>query len=69
MWEFCVKSAHRRQDLAGAGLLLDDLLGEAGYDPQKVQGFAFGFGLEPIVLWRMNLDDIRKLWQPPYVPE
>ena len=34
-----------------------------GYDPEKVTGFAFGWGLERIALLRHGLPDIRALWE------
>jgi phenylalanyl-tRNA synthetase alpha chain len=34
-----------------------------GYDPEKVSGFAFGWGLERIALLRHGLPDIRALWE------
>lgn len=66
-WELQVEEDGRRQGLAGAGLLRPEVLAEAGLNAEQVQVFAFGFGLEALVLWRMKLDDIRKLWQLPYV--
>ena len=34
-----------------------------GYDPEKVTGFAFGWGLERMALLRHGLPDIRALWE------
>jgi phenylalanyl-tRNA synthetase alpha chain len=34
-----------------------------GYDPEQVFGFAFGWGLERIAMFRHGLPDLRALWQ------
>ena len=56
-------------NVAGCGLLKPESLREAGYDPEEVSGYAFGLGLERLAMLKFDIDDIRKLWQPPYVPE
>ena len=56
-------------EVAGCGLLKEETLRESGYDPEAVAGFAFGLGLERLAMLKYGIDDIRKLWQPPYVPE
>jgi RNA polymerase sigma factor (sigma-70 family) len=53
--------------IAGAGMLKPQTLDKAGYDPQIVSGFAFGFGLDRMAMIKFGIDDIRKLWLPPYV--
>ncbi len=68
-WELYIEQGDRRQNVAGAGLLLPEIVQEAGLSPKRVQAFAFGFGLEALAIWRMQIDDIRKLWRPPYVPK
>jgi RNA polymerase sigma factor (sigma-70 family) len=59
--------AGRWQDILGCGVLKRETLRETGYDPGKVGGFSFGFGLERLAQVKFGIDDIRKLWQPPYV--
>ncbi len=54
--------------MAGCGTLSAKTLRDAGFDPSKVSCFAFGLGLERIAMVKYSIDDIRKLWQPPYVP-
>jgi phenylalanyl-tRNA synthetase alpha chain len=49
-------------------MLTPELLEDAGYNPQVISGFAFGLGLERLAMLKYGIDDIRKLWQPPYVP-
>ena len=55
------------KDICGCGLLKSETLREAGYDPDTVHGYAFGFGLERLAMLKFGIDDVRKLWQPPYV--
>lgn len=54
--------------IAGCGMLDVRTLREAGLDPRAATGYAYGMGLERIVSIREGIDDVRKLWQPPYVP-
>ena len=35
----------------------------SGYDPKQVSGFAFGMGLERIVMRRFNISDMRLLFE------
>ncbi len=50
-------------ELLGAGLMHPHVLRAGGYDPDKVQGVAFGLGVARILLLRHQLDDIRSLFQ------
>ena len=54
-------------DVSGAGILRADVLREVDINPDEVSGFGFGFGLERMAMPKFGLDDIRKLWKPPYV--
>ena len=56
-------------EVAGGGMLKAAMLREAGYDPERVSGFAFGLGLERLVQVRDGLEDIRDLWKPPYLKD
>ena len=58
----------RWMPIGGFGVLADEVLAHAGFDPQQVSGFSFDFGLERLAMLKFDLDDVRKLWQPPYVP-
>ncbi len=40
-----------------------------GFDSNTVSGFAWGMSLEHLAMIKYGIDDIRKLWQPPYVPD
>jgi phenylalanyl-tRNA synthetase alpha chain len=50
-------------EMGGSGLVDPNVLRNVGYDPEEVSGFAFGLGLERIVLLRHGLPDLRQLWQ------
>jgi len=38
-------------------------LEDAGYDPDRYSGFAFGLGLERIAMLRHEFPDLRELWR------
>ena len=40
-----------------------DVLRRCNIDPDEYSGFAFGLGLERIVMRRMNIDDMRHLYE------
>lgn len=46
-------------EIAGAGMVHPFVLKEAGIDPNKFFGYAFGLGIERIVMLRHNINDIR----------
>ncbi len=46
-------------EMLGAGMVHPQVLRNVGYDPSKVQGFAFGMGVERIVMARYGIRDIR----------
>ena len=64
--------AIRRDDewlnIAGCGMFTPAMLREAGYDPDVVSGYCFGVGLDRLAMLKFGIDDIRDLWQPPYIP-
>ena len=66
--EITVNYRDKWTELGGCGMIPPHRLKEAGYDPEVVSGFAFGIGLERLAMLKYDIDDIRKLWQPPYVP-
>jgi phenylalanyl-tRNA synthetase alpha chain len=52
-------------EILGAGMVDPNVLGfvaEAGYDPEKVQGFAFGLGIERVAMLRHSVPDLRRLF-------
>ena len=46
-------------ELLGAGMVHPKVLRHVGYDPDVVNGFAFGMGPERITMVRHAIDDIR----------
>ena len=46
-------------------MLNPEMLREAGHNPEQVQGFAFGFGLERLALLKFGLKSVSDLWRPP----
>lgn len=49
-------------ELLGAGMVHPNVLRGTGYDPKIYQGFAFGMGIERVVMFRHGIDDIRLLY-------
>lgn len=50
-------------ELLGAGMVHPEVLRRCNIDPDVYSGFAFGLGLERIVMRRMNIDDMRLLYE------
>ncbi len=50
-------------EVLGAGMVHPAVLEHVGYDPDAVQGFAFGAGLERIAMLRYGIDDLRLLYE------
>ena len=48
-------------ELGGAGMVDPNVLEAVGYDPERVSGFAFGFGMERFCMMRHGISDIRLL--------
>jgi phenylalanyl-tRNA synthetase alpha chain len=46
-------------EIAGAGMVNQAVFQAAGYPRNKYQGFAWGFGLERLVMMKYKIDDIR----------
>lgn len=46
-------------EIMGAGMVHPNVLKNAGVDPKKYQGFAFGGGLDRLAILRWGIDDIR----------
>jgi phenylalanyl-tRNA synthetase alpha chain len=49
-------------EIMGAGMVHPVVLRNGGYDPARFSGFAFGMGVERIVMLRHAIDDIRQFW-------
>jgi phenylalanyl-tRNA synthetase alpha chain len=48
-------------EMMGAGMIHPSVLKNAGVDPSKYQGFAFGGGIDRIAILRWGIDDIRQM--------
>jgi phenylalanyl-tRNA synthetase alpha chain len=52
-------------EILGAGMVDPNVLGfvaEKGYDPEQVQGFAFGLGIERVAMLRHSVPDLRRFF-------
>ena len=52
-------------EVGGAGMVDPNVLGfvaDQGYDPENVQGFAFGMGVERIAMLRHGVPDLRRFY-------
>jgi phenylalanyl-tRNA synthetase alpha chain len=50
-------------EILGAGMVHPNLFGYVGYDPEKVNGFAFGVGIERICMLKYGINDIRLFYE------
>ena len=50
-------------EILGAGMVHPKVLEVCGIDPEEYSGFAFGIGLERIVMRRFDIDDIRMFYE------
>ncbi len=53
---------NRWLEVAGAGIVHPSVITAAGLDPREWKGFAFGVGLDRLVMLRYGIDDIRHLY-------
>lgn len=49
-------------EVLGAGMVNNNVLRMCGYDPEEIQGFAFGIGIERITMLKYGIDDIRNFY-------
>ena len=53
-------------EILGSGMVDPNVLGFVaanGYDPERVQGFAFGMGIERIAMLKHGVPDLRMLFE------
>lgn len=50
-------------EVLGAGMVDPAVLSSVGYDPEVVQGFAFGVGVERVAILRWGVEDIRLFYE------
>ncbi|GAB2794699.1 phenylalanine--tRNA ligase subunit alpha [Streptomyces daliensis] len=48
-------------ELGGCGMVNPRVLRACGVDPEKYSGFAFGFGIERMLMFRHNVEDMRDM--------
>ena len=46
-------------EIGGCGMIHPNVLKHAGIDPEVYSGFAWGFGIERMVLMKNGIEDIR----------
>jgi phenylalanyl-tRNA synthetase alpha chain len=61
--EVDVKVGDNWLEILGAGMIHPNVLKNAGIDPEKYQGFAFGMGADRLAKIRYKFPDIRVLYQ------
>ncbi len=49
-------------EIGGCGMVHPNVLSASGYDPKKLQGFAFGFGVERVFMIKHQVNDMRLLF-------
>ena len=49
-------------EVGGAGMVHPEVLRHGGYDPESVQGFAFGCGIDRMAMLLFGIDDVRLLY-------
>lgn len=50
-------------EILGSGMVHPNVLRNVGYDPEKVQGFAFGMGIDRIAILKYQVNDIRLFFE------
>jgi phenylalanyl-tRNA synthetase alpha chain len=48
--------------VGGAGMVHPKVLSNCGYDPDKMSGFAFGFGIERLAMLKYGVTDVRTFY-------
>jgi phenylalanyl-tRNA synthetase alpha chain len=49
-------------EMGGAGLVHPNVLKASGIDPEEWSGFAWGIGIDRLVLLKYGIDDVRHLY-------
>ena len=53
-------------EILGSGMVHPNVFRNVGYDPEHVQGFAFGMGVERVTMLRYGIDDLRTMFENDY---
>jgi phenylalanyl-tRNA synthetase alpha chain len=56
------KSGEKWLEILGAGMVHPNVLNSVGIDPNKYSGFAFGVGLDRLVMMKNGVNDVRDLY-------
>ena len=48
-------------EILGCGMVHPNVLRAGGLDPEEWSGFAFGFGIERMLMFRHNVEDMRDM--------
>ena len=51
-------------EMGGSGLVHPHVIKSGGLDPEQWQGFAFGFGIDRLVMLKYGIEDVRLIYQP-----
>ncbi|MEC9368059.1 MAG: phenylalanine--tRNA ligase subunit alpha, partial [Pseudomonadota bacterium] len=57
--EIRIGEGDRWLEILGCGMVHPNVLRHVGYDPEKVQGFAFGVGIDRIAMLKYGMPDLR----------
>lgn len=60
--EVDVYDGNKYIEILGAGMVHPNVLKMGGYNPDEVQGFAFGIGIERMAMLKYEVDDIRNFY-------
>lgn len=60
--EVYAKLGDRWLEIGGAGMIHPGVLKNMGVNPERYQGFAFGMGIDRLVMLRYGIEDIRLLY-------
>lgn len=57
-----IKYRGKWMELLGSGMVHPEVLKNMGLDPEKVSGFAFGLGIDRLVMKKYGIEDIRQFY-------
>jgi len=60
--ELFVRFEDRMLEVVGGGIVRGEVLASFGIDPNRYNGWAFGFGVDRLAMVKMQIPDIRLLW-------
>jgi phenylalanyl-tRNA synthetase alpha chain len=57
--ELVIGGGDKWMEILGCGMVHPNVLKNVGYDPEKLQGFAFGMGVERLAMLKYGIPDLR----------